>query len=170
MSDDEQNPAEKAAALARKYEHAIGSCPQCILAALYETLDIGSPALIQASDGLAGGTALSTAGTCGALAGGMLAIGSVAGRSYQEFKAGDGQRRVFAHSQRLYRRFVETYGSSICCQVQEQVFGRSYDLLDADEAAMFSEDATVETCPQVAADVARWTAEIIVGLRRREKG
>lgn len=170
MTDDEQNPAEKAAELAKKYEHSIGSCPQCILAALYETLDVGSPELIQASDGLAGGTALSTAGTCGALAGGMLAIGSVAGRSYEDFKAGAGQRRVFVHTQRLYRRFVEKFGSPICCQVQEQVFGRSYDLLDADEAAMFSEDATMETCPRVAADVARWAAEIILGLRRRQKG
>ncbi len=160
---------DRAAELAREYEHEIGSCPQCVLAALHETLGVASPGVIQASDGLAGGGALSTAGTCGALVGGLLAIGSVLGRSYEDFKAGKGERRVFVHGQRLHRRFTKKYGSSVCCSVQEQVFGRTYDLLDAEEAAAFAEDATRDTCPGVAADVARWTADIILGLRDRKK-
>ncbi|MGC9308350.1 MAG: C-GCAxxG-C-C family protein [Thermoplasmatota archaeon] len=167
MTSDEQSRVDRAAELAREYEYTIGSCPQCVLAALYETFDIGSPDIIQASDGLAGGTALSTSGTCGALIGGMLAIGSVAGRSYEDFKAGKGERRVFVHSQRLYRRFIKKYGSPVCCQVQQKVFGRSYDLLDAAEATAFSANATRETCPQVAADVTRWTAEIIARLKMK---
>lgn len=169
MPSDAETPADRAATMAREYEYKVGSCPQCVLAALYETLNIGSPNVIQASDGLAGGTALSTSGTCGALVGGMLAIGAVVGRSYQDFKAGKGERRVFAHSQRLYRRFIKKYGSPVCCQVQQQVFGRSYDLLDADEARAFSQDATRETCPQVAADVTGWTADIIMGLLQHKK-
>ncbi|MBS3772973.1 MAG: C_GCAxxG_C_C family protein [Candidatus Thermoplasmatota archaeon] len=168
MTADAQT--DRAAELARKYEHTIGSCPQCVLAALHETLGIASPDIIQASDGLAGGTALSVSGTCGALVGGVLAIGSVVGRSYEDFKAGKGERRVFVHSQRLYRRFTQKYGSSVCCDVQEQVLGRSYDLLDAEEAAAFSEQASRDTCPQVAADVTRWTAEIIIGLQARQNG
>ena len=170
MTPDGQSQIDKAAELAKEYEYTIGSCPQCVLAALYETFGIGGPNVIQASDGLAGGTALSTSGTCGALVGGMLAIGSVVGRSYEDFKAGDSQRRVFVHTQRLYRRFIKKYASPICCQVQQEVFGRRYDLLDAEEAKAFAEDATRETCPQVAADVTRWAAEIIVKLRRRQRG
>ena len=168
MTADGQCKIDKAAELAREYEYTIGSCPQCVIAALYETLDIGSPEIIQASDGLAGGTALSTSGTCGALIGGMLAIGAVVGRSYKDFKAGSQQRRVFVHTQRLYRRFVKKYYSPICSQVQQKVFGRHYDLLDTEEANAFSEDSTRETCPQVAADVTKWAAEIIVGLRNRQ--
>jgi len=169
MTADGQSEIDKAAELAREYEYTIGSCPQCVTAALYETLDVGSPDVIQASDGLAGGTALSTSGTCGALVGGMLAISSVVGRSYKDFKAGSKQRRVFVHTQRLYYRFVKKYSSAICGQVQQEVFGRCYDLLDAGEAKEFSEDATRKTCPQVAADVTRWAAEIIVELRSRQK-
>ena len=165
MTPDEQSKINQAEKLARDYEYTIGSCPQCVLAALYETFDIGSPDIIQASDGLAGGTALSTSGTCGALIGGMLAIGAILGRSYEGFKAGTGERRVFVHSQRLYQRFIKKYGSPVCCKVQQKVFGRSYELLDAKEAIAFSEDATPETCPQVAADVAQWTAEIISRLK-----
>ena len=69
--------------LAFKYEAERGSCPQCVLAAIMETLDVGDPATIKAIDGLAGGTALSTKGTCGALVGGLAAISSIVGRNYE---------------------------------------------------------------------------------------
>jgi len=80
-----------------KYKAKIGSCPQCVLAALMETLDVGDPATVQAADALAGGSALSTEGTCGALVGGLLAISSIVGRSYDNFKAGETKRRVFRY-------------------------------------------------------------------------
>jgi hypothetical protein len=51
--------------LAFKYEAERGSCPQCVLAALMETLNVGDPATIKAIDAMAGGTALSTNGTAG---------------------------------------------------------------------------------------------------------
>jgi len=65
-----QSISEKAYDLAYRYEAERGSCPQCVLSALYETLGVTDPLLIKAGDGLAGGTALSTMGTCGALVGG----------------------------------------------------------------------------------------------------
>lgn len=86
---------EQAYRLAFKYEAELGSCPQCVLAALMETLGIGNADTIKAADALAGGTALSTRGTCGALVGGLLAIGSIVGRNYKSFKAGETKRRVF---------------------------------------------------------------------------
>ena len=55
--------------LAFNYEAERGSCPQCVLAALMETLDVGDPNTIKAVDALAGGPTLSTEGTCGALLG-----------------------------------------------------------------------------------------------------
>ena len=84
--------------LAFKYKAELGSCPQCVLAAIKETLDIGDENLIRAADALAGGTALSTHGTCGALVGGMLAIGYVAGRKYDAFKNMEKKRHVFRYA------------------------------------------------------------------------
>ena len=75
----------KAYDLAFNYEAERGSCPQCVLAALFETLNIGDEATIKSADALAGGTALSTKGTCGALVGGLLAISSIVGREYDDF-------------------------------------------------------------------------------------
>jgi hypothetical protein len=83
-----QDICQQAYNLAFQYESKLGSCPQCVLAALKETLNVGNESIFQAAQGLAGGTALSSQGTCGALAGGMIAICSLIGITYQEFTQG----------------------------------------------------------------------------------
>ena len=88
MDNDITSLKQKAYDLAFSYEAERGSCPQAVLSAIMETLNIGDPKTIQAADGLAGGTALSSEGTCGALVGGILAIGTVVGRSYKDFSEG----------------------------------------------------------------------------------
>ena len=98
---------QQAYRLAFKYEAERGSCPQCVLAAIKETLDVGDEATIKSADALAGGTALSTKGTCGALVGGLLAIGSIVGREYDDFKQGKRKRRVFYFANKLYEKFIE---------------------------------------------------------------
>jgi C_GCAxxG_C_C family probable redox protein len=153
--------------LAFKYEAEKGSCPQCVLAALMETLEIGDPATIRACDSLAGGTALSTEGTCGALIGGMLAIGAVAGRTYEDFVAGGQKRRIFQHSKRLYDRFVEEYGSPLCKDIHQKLFGRVFRLLDREEFQAFEKaGGHRDKCPAVSGNVAKWAAEIIYDLKK----
>ncbi len=145
------------------YEAKVGSCPQCVLAALKETLNIGDETLIKSADALAGGTSLSSKGTCGALAGGMLALGYLAGRQYSELKEGKKKRLIFRYTKILYDRFIEEYGSPLCCDVQKKLFGRSYNLLDKQEYEAFEKaGAHVDKCPSVAGNVARWTASIIL--------
>lgn len=155
--------ADQAYRLAFKYESEIGSCPQCVLAALMETLDVGESSIVKAADALAGGTALSTNGTCGALAGGLLAISAMVGREYKDFKAGQKKRRVFRYARKLYDRFVSEYGSPICLEVQKKIFGRSFNLLDPKEYEEFERaGAHVDKCPSVSGKVAKWAAEIIL--------
>ena len=165
--DSKEEILERVYNLAFKYEAEKGSCPQCVLATLYETLDVGHPATIQASDSLAGGCSLSTQGTCGALTGGLLAIGSVVGRTYEDFTRGESRRRVFLYAKKLYDKFVEEYGSPLCKSVQEKIFGRSFKLLDAKDYVKFEKaGAHVDKCPSVSANSARWTAEIILGIKK----
>jgi len=149
--------------LAYKYEAERGSCPQCVLAAIMETLEVGDPANIKAIDALAGGTALSTNGTCGALLGGLVAISSIAGRDYKKFSAGEKKRRVFPISKKLYDRFLEEYGSPVCKDVHIKLFGRTFNLMDPKDYEEFEKaGAHVDKCPSVAGNVAKWTAEIIL--------
>jgi len=154
---------ESAYQRAFQYEAKLGSCPQCVLAALNETLDVGNESIFQASQGLSGGTALSSQGSCGALAGGIIAISTVVGRSHQEFIEGQRKRLVFKYTKLLYDRFIKEYGSPLCCDVQKKLFGRSYILLDKQEYEAFEKaGAHVDKCPSVAGNVAKWTAEIIL--------
>jgi C_GCAxxG_C_C family probable redox protein len=146
-----------------QYEAKLGSCPQCVLAALKETLDVGNENIFQAAQGLTGGTALSSQGTCGALAGGIIAISSLVGRTYQEFTDGQKKRLVFKYTKLLYDKFIEEYGSPLCCDVQKKLFGRSYVLLNKQDYEAFEKaGAHVDKCTSVAGNAAKWTAEIIL--------
>jgi len=159
---------EQAYRLAFKYEAELGSCPQCVLSALMETLKIGDIATIKAADALAGGTALSTQGTCGALVGGLLAIGSIFGRDYENFKSGGSKRRVFIYAKKLYDKFIDEYDSPICKDVQKKIFGRSFNLLSLKDYEEFEKaGAHVDKCPSVSGNVARWTAEIILEKHKK---
>jgi C_GCAxxG_C_C family probable redox protein len=160
----------KAESLGFKYEAERGSCPQCVLAALHETIGIGDGNLIRSADSLAGGTALSTQGTCGALVGGMLALGFLEGRNYEDFSLGKRNRLVFKFVKKLYNRFLKEYGSPLCKDVQKKIFGRSYILLDTKEYSEFEEaGAHRDKCPSVAGNVTKWTAEIILNEIKIEK-
>jgi C_GCAxxG_C_C family probable redox protein len=165
--DSKEEILNKVYKLAYKYEAERGSCPQCVLAAIYETIGVGDPKTIQAADAMAGGTALTTEGTCGALVGGLLAIGSVVGRTYKDFSAGERRRRVFLYSKKLYDKFHEKYGCMICQDVHKKIFGRSYKLLDPKEYAEFEKaGAHVDKCPTVSGDTARWATEIILNIKK----
>jgi len=159
---------EKAYKLAFKYEAERGSCPQCVYSAIMEALDIGNPDAVQAADGLAGGTALSTEGTCGALAGGIMAISSVVGRTYEDFSSGEGKRRIFQYSNMLYKKFIEEYGSIVCKDIHMMLFGRTFDLMDPKDYQDFEKmGAHLDKCPGVSGKVARWTAEIILDYLKK---
>lgn len=148
---------------AYKYEATRGSCPQCVLAAVYETIGIGDEKTFQAADILAGGTTLSAEGTCGALIGGLLALSSIVGRTYSEFSDGQKKRKAFYYGKKLYDRFTEEYGTLLCCDVQRKLFGRSYCLIDKDEYVEFEKaGAHVDKCPSVAGNAAMWTTEILI--------
>ncbi len=154
---------KKAYNLAYKYEAERGSCPQCVYSAIMEALEVGDKEAVKAADGLAGGTALSTEGTCGALVGGLMAISTLFGRTYEKFSEGDSKRRVFIPSKKLYDKFKKEYGSILCRDVHKKLFGRTFNLMDRDDYKEFENmGAHVDKCPEVSGKVAAWTAEIIL--------
>lgn len=148
-----------------EYEQEYGYCPQVVLAGLQDTFGIVDDSVIQSSHALAGGSARTTNGTCGALVGGIMAIGAVFGRHPDEFgkssKEGPPQSAVLAKD--LQDRFVEEYGSILCREIQEELFGRSYDLWDPEEYEAFNEaGAHEDKCPAVTGTAARMTADILL--------
>ena len=153
---------EKAYQLAYEYEQEREHCAQCTLIAIMETCGTINRDLIKTVDGLTGGTALSTQGTCGALAAGLMAISSLTGRSYDAFKSGESDH-TWEYVIKLYEKFVNEYGSPLGYKVQEKLFGRYYNLRNKDERLQFEkEGAHVDKCPSVCGHVAKWVVEILL--------
>ena len=163
--DTIEERAHKAYELAYRYEQVQGHCPQASLAAIMEVMGTVDETLFTAADGLTAGTALSAKGTCGALAGGILAISRITGRDYQGFKE-NGEGFKWDEMIELTNRFKEKYGTILCGSVQEKLFGHSFNFLDPDDGQRFVEEGGhVDKCPSVCGDVAKWTVEIIFRIK-----
>ena len=151
------------------YERDKGGCSQCVMAALKEVLDAGSDEVFKAGDGLAGGTAISGNGTCGALAGGIMAASYEFGRGYDNFVAYQ-DFATFEIAKKLYDKFAEEYGSCLCKDVQTKIIGRSFNLWDPEDYAEFLKaGGHTDKCPDVVGKTARWAAEIILDQRDKCK-
>ncbi len=159
----------RAYSLGYENEQKYGCCPQCVLAAIQDVLGIVDDATFKASHGLAGGGGLSTGGTCGALAGGMLALSAKHGRDRAHF--GNGRfMQSYKLGKQLHDRFVAEFGSPICADVQTRLLGRPFNLLDAKDFKAFENaGGHRDKCPKVAGTVARWTAEMLIAADKEAK-
>lgn len=144
-----------------EYEQKYGSCPQCVLAAIQDEFGIVHGDVFRAAHALAGGVGLSSEGTCGALAGAVLALGCKYGRSRENF--GKGRfLKSYLRAKKLHDKFVQEYGSTICRDVHKKIFGRTFNLWDPIEYQEFERaGAHEEKCPTVVGNVAKWVAEIL---------
>lgn len=162
---------QKAYTLAYEFERDHGCCAQGVLAAVQKVLGIVDDATFKAVHSLSGGGALMTGGTCGALAGGMMAISSMHGRGWDDFDDWQNTRlykQSYKLSRQLYTRFVTEYGGPICAMVQTCICGRSFDMWDREDYAAFEEaGAHVDKCPSVTGNVAAWTVELLLGAEEK---
>ena len=144
-----------------EYEQKYGSCPQCVLAAIQDEFGIVHDDVFRAGHALAGGVGLSTQGTCGALTGGVMALSCKYGRSRENFDKGS-FLKSYVRAKKLYDRFVQEYGSTICRDIHMKLFGRTFNLWDSREYKEFeAAGAHRDKCPPVAGNVAKWVAEIL---------
>jgi len=166
-----QQMIDKAYSLAHENEHLYGCCSQCVLAAIQEVMGIVDDATFKAAHGLAGGGALMTGGTCGALAGGMLAISSVYGRSREDFSNNQNvqfYKQSYKLSRQLYNRFIAEYGGPLCSVVQTDLMGRSFNMWDREDYAAFeTAGGHLDKCPSVTGNVAAWTVELLLDAQQQ---
>jgi hypothetical protein len=97
-------------------------------------------------------------GACGALAGGLMALGTVKGRDADKLDKGRGMAN-FQVGRRLVERFRETYGGVTCEHLQERFTGRTWDMWQPAEYKGFSQ-ARGERCAEATALVTRWVVEM----------
>jgi C_GCAxxG_C_C family probable redox protein len=141
-------------------------CSQAVLLALQEGLAIGNTESFSAATVLSGG--VSRRGeTCGALLGALMALGLVDGRRRMydtPFYAaacieGDELANEFQRRVETEFNFKEPLKTTLCCDIQRGIYGRSFDLRDTEQRNNFyacgghGDDGCLKVCG-IAAEVA----------------
>ncbi|MCW8861454.1 MAG: C-GCAxxG-C-C family protein [Rhodospirillales bacterium] len=144
---------------ALELEFNYGCCPQCVLTAVKETIGGVSDDVIKASHGLSGGGSLMGTGDCGALAGGLIALGTRKGRDADKLDRGRGLAN-FNAGRELVEKFEKEFGGVTCEQLQKEFTGTTWDMWDADGYKGFT-DARGDKCARTAAMVAKWVVEML---------
>jgi len=152
-----------------QYEKTYHGCAQCVVGGIMDAFELDAPATFRATTGLSGGMGV-TGHTCGALTGGIIAIGLFVGRDRDNM--GDPERlrwENFALVKELIERFQRVYGVLECHKVQERVVGVGVDFWNPEEAERFSHDLQghVKCAEGVVGEVTRWTCELILGYLER---
>jgi C_GCAxxG_C_C family probable redox protein len=150
-----------------------GGCSQSVLLALQEGLGIGGPESFKAATVLSGGVAR-RGETCGALIGGLMALGLVYGRERMEdterysdaMRIADEMCREF--QLRLSREYNldEPIDTTLCSEIQRRIYGRSFDLRDSleREAFLAAGGHGDSGCLKVCGIAAEVTAERLIRL------
>jgi len=140
-------------------------CCRNVIAALQMHLGLGNGDVFRAAVPLGGGVARS-GGTCGALLGGLMAIGLAYCEDDQDVSVTTPlYEETMLQGIEFFERFKEKHGSLECRDIQMNVFGRYYDLNKPDEASELGEVDRKAGYP-VIATAARLAAEVILKITK----
>jgi len=170
MKRDKNEIMDMAFSIAKQYEMTCGGCSQCTLSGIFDALGIRNDDIFKAATGLADGVGLTGDGHCGALSGGVLAIGYFFGRDRGDFDNMMKLVKANLLSKRLHDRFVDKYGTCRCADLQTSLLGRFYNLYDPEEMKAGIKAGLLETCSTLVGEVARMTTEIILETQERDAG
>jgi C_GCAxxG_C_C family probable redox protein len=148
-----------------EFEEKYGACSQMVLTTVEELFGNLNKEIVKASHPLAGGGAGCEDGTCGALSGGLLAIGAEFGRERSNFGLDIDSTHKKA-GRRLHDRFVQNFGSCICREVRDAI----NDLPVSLGGETPTKEMKVSNCAGVVGATASWTACILrdYGLKPSE--
>ncbi|MHA1276890.1 MAG: C-GCAxxG-C-C family protein [Candidatus Helarchaeota archaeon] len=165
MADFNDELAEKAFELGRKYEKRNTGCAQTVIAAIFDSLNIWSEDVFKAASGLADGMGLTGNGTCGALVGASMVIGYLFGRDRKHFQDIMCPMKSYSLVKKLHDLFIETYGNCRCYDVQKTLMGRTYNLWDQNEMKEAFQSGMMEQCSKVVGTMAKYAVELILAQK-----
>lgn len=151
-----------------KAEGTYGCCGQCVLVPFMEILQIDQ-ALFKYASGFCAGFGQVGDYPCGAFTGGTIVLSYCFGRDYSQLSGDlEQSKEIFRNTCRLVReyetRFREKLESDILCKnVQTQIFGRSFNLLDKvhDYPLFEAMGAHTDKCTNVVGTAAQIIADLI---------
>ncbi len=125
-------------------------CAESVLTAVSDEAGVISPIIPRIATGFCGGMAR-TRGMCGAVTGGIMALGILYGRD-------DGQQAyatVYEKVQQFLRAFEAEYRSINCFELI------GYDLGKEEDRQAFGEKGIIEECRQIVGRAASLVAELV---------
>ena len=129
---------------------------------------MGSKEVFKAGSALAGGVAR-MGESCGALTGAIMGVCCLVGREEIEDREQYGKAMEIA--KRVYDRFREQIGHSMCEEIHKIRYGKVYHLIDPEERKAFHHDGghSRTGCPDVCGVAAKIAAEVILDLQDNAK-
>jgi len=144
------------------YEEISISCSQGTLCALQEEFELGGGEdVIKAATFMPG--LASRKETCGAVIGGLMALGLVFGRdrvNNPDPNTPEAMEQVNRFREKAWQfceEFKKEFGSTMCGDIRPKIMGRDYDTIDPKERQQFLEDGGAKKCrvpPEIAARIA----------------
>jgi hypothetical protein len=147
--------------LGYRYELESHFCPQASLAALMEVFHMKGDTLFKAVFGFHGGSGNRGIGPCGALAGGIAAIGYFFGRSRPEFDLMVENCTATPLVGELVDQFGQEFEGIRCRDCQKHMFGREIDFSLEEGREFFEQNQGHEKCAQVVGKGAALAAGIL---------
>lgn len=156
MNEELLDKIEKSA---HDYEMEYHGCSRCALRPIQEHLKLGDGWALKAATPLAAGIAM-RGETCGALLGGMMAIGMAT--ASEDFADQAKFMEAMAAAYRYWRRFVKEFGSSRCRDIQLARVGRYYDLSDIRQYEEAREKGLYRVASEIVGKASRMAAQMIM--------
>ncbi len=149
--------------LAQKAKDALTRCANCAQASfaiLQDEFNLDGKAVLKALTPFPG---IALRGeTCGAVIGGLMALGLVYGRD--DLNNRKGYIASLPSARRFCEIFEEMHGSTSCESILQGKLGRKFDLADRTEALEYASSGGPQVCGEVVASAVLIAAE---GLRRK---
>jgi C_GCAxxG_C_C family probable redox protein len=141
-----------------RYLGISGNCAQTSFIALQEQFGLDNGSILKALTGFPG---IALRGeTCGAVVGCLMALDLVYGR--ERLDDWEGYRRALRHGRKFCRSFEKEFGSTMCGNIVESVFGRRYNLADLVEAEEWQRAGAQEKCSGVITAAVQIAAGVII--------
>lgn len=173
MSTSKEKIIQNVRKKAHEYDKLSG-CSQSVLLSIQEEFGLQNLAAFKSATVFGGGVARSGE-TCGALIGSLMALGLVIGRA--EMKDTEVYRRAMEPAREIQRRFKEELKrqlqfkeylkTTLCKEIQEKIYGRSFDMNDEKDYPAFLDAGGHGDlgCPRVCAIAAQVAAEKIFEVK-----
>jgi len=138
-------------------------CSRSLLIGLKAYFDFISDDIIRASMSLCGGGG-GASGSCGTYTCALLAVGLKYNASLEQELENEALQAVGAAKfQELRERYLKEFGTTLCPEIQKQIYGRSYIFTNEEDRELYGQIADHnEKCAIVVEKAARLVAEMLL--------